>query len=63
MNSPITLHLDRSSAWRGLFFERDAKQVTVDDALREGFVISPDDAPCIATLAANFIEARDVAQK
>jgi hypothetical protein len=59
----ITLHLDKSTAWRGLHFERDGKRVNAEEALTEGFTITPNDAPAAATLLEQFIQARDEHQK
>ena len=61
MTSPIILHLDRSTPWRGLHFERDNQPVTVADALREGFAVTPNDAPAALSLLENFIRVRDAA--
>lgn len=55
----IILHLDRSAAPCGLCLERDGKRVSVDDALREGFIVRADDAPALLTMAARFVETRD----
>lgn len=59
MSTPIVLHLDRSSAYRGLYLERDGRPVSVEEALRDGFTITADDAPCLLTLAARHVEERD----
>ncbi len=55
----IALILDRSTAWAGLRFERDGKPVAVEEALREGFGVNPDDAPAVATLTQNFVRLKE----
>ena len=57
MNLP-TLHLDRSTPSTGLYLERDGQKVDLETAFREGFTVSPEDAPAMLTLALNFIQAK-----
>lgn len=59
MDAHITLQLDRSSTWSGLYFSRGDRRVSLDEALAEGFLIPPNDAAAIATLAIRFVEVRD----
>lgn len=60
MNSPITLHMDRSSSPCGLHLERrDGTRATIDEAIAEGFVITPNDAPAMLTLAQSHIERKE----
>jgi hypothetical protein len=63
MSAQIILQLDRSNAWHGLHFERDGKPVSVEAALTQGFMITVNDAPAIATLAEKFVISRDENQK
>ena len=56
--TPITLHLDKSTPWH-LHFERDGKPVELEAAFREGFTVTPNDAPAILSLAAAFLKTRD----
>ena len=53
----IVLVLDRSNP-SNLHLERNGKTVSLEDAFREGFMIRPDDANAILTLAANFVKTR-----
>jgi hypothetical protein len=46
----IQFKADQSSDWRGLYFEEDGKQVTLERALREGFKIEAEDTPMVCTL-------------
>jgi hypothetical protein len=55
---PITFHNDQSSS-RGPCFMRAGERVSIEDALREGFVIRPDDTPLVCTLIVNAIRARE----
>lgn len=44
---------------RGLYLEHAGKVVGIEEALRDGFVVSPDDSPAVLTLALRFVETRD----
>lgn len=56
---PTVLNLGDSQTWNGLRFYRDGQLVPLEEALRHGFTISPEDAPCIASLAERFVRTRD----
>ena len=58
MNSPIVLRLDRSGP-QGLFVEREGKRVSLEEAFKHGFVVTPDDAPAVLTLAQAHIDAKE----
>lgn len=56
--NPIALHLDKSSPTR-LHLERaDGTPADLEEAFTEGFVIRPDDANAVLTLAATFCKTR-----
>lgn len=57
MSAP-TLHLDKSSPAFGIYLESDGNRVNMEDAFRDGFTISSEDAPAILTLVMEFIRAK-----
>jgi hypothetical protein len=61
--SPITIVLDRSTAYGGLYAEQNGVRVSLELALEQGFYLSREDAPAGLTLLENFVRNRDENQK
>lgn len=57
--SKAVLHLDKSNSAAGLRFEKEGKPVSIEEAFRDGFQVTPNDAPALLSLALQFLKTRD----
>lgn len=55
----ITLRLNRSNSWRGLYFEQGGQPATLEQAVEQGFLVGREDAPAAMTLLQNFLNTCD----
>lgn len=57
--SKAILHLDQSNSASGLRFEKNGRPCDIEDAFRDGFEVTPNDAPAVLSLAQQFLKTRD----